>query len=655
MEMLFPGALFKSDVSEVTAKKSSESPETEEGVFAAALSSLLKLASGDDCEEEPRLEDIGKARVLSNLDVQGMIEPAAVESQESGAAKESWLQLEVIGKAKVLSDLDVQGMEEPAAVKSKESGAAKESWPRLFAPKPAAAEAEVQFFAATPAVDLGQAETAKNKALESVSRTEGTVLHYGKDSGRSEHRVPKEVEGSQSPPLKLGPTEEDGGFVREQTESAASLDEMLKAAKATKATQGQRSGQEDKHDWPAAAAERSLADPKRAASTNPLGSNHPSIGGPEGKEPALHEHISEFPGEPWERITSRKCFPEDQGSYDRSKQETVEGKPAPVFSKKPAAEPVRERGNSVHSRLEALRPGTSYELKEESRVYAQRREAGNTASQFRVTAAGALPENQLTKMESERHVPLPQRQTVENHARHLASSRPAFDGLRPDVHESDAEPRPEGPTRLEAEGLQTLTRQSGTQSERLTRPPLSAENHSGAQPPVAVMPESMEVHHSRTESPTALGGQLVDQGEANSVIEQLVRGMNIELTKTGGEVTIQLKPDSLGEVSVRVSIEQGVVSAQFAAENLQVKEIINAQLVQLRISLEEMGLDVGEFAVDVSTSDEQQSFADEGFQEGRDIQRPGTEDEIPYTQVSEKPTRFGVYRQLGLSTLDMQA
>lgn len=72
-----------------------------------------------------------------------------------------------------------------------------------------------------------------------------------------------------------------------------------------------------------------------------------------------------------------------------------------------------------------------------------------------------------------------------------------------------------------------------------------------------------------------------------------------------GEIRIELKPESLGELKVKVVIEQGVVSAELMAESVAVKEVLAAQLNQLRSSLQDMGMNVAKLTVNVSSGDTQ--------------------------------------------------
>jgi len=86
---------------------------------------------------------------------------------------------------------------------------------------------------------------------------------------------------------------------------------------------------------------------------------------------------------------------------------------------------------------------------------------------------------------------------------------------------------------------------------------------------------------------------------SNQVMEQIVRGIELNLKGEYGEIRLQLKPDSLGEVEVRIASNNGIVSAEFIAESQRVKALIEAGLPQLKQQLIEQGLNVQELSVQV--------------------------------------------------------
>ncbi len=92
----------------------------------------------------------------------------------------------------------------------------------------------------------------------------------------------------------------------------------------------------------------------------------------------------------------------------------------------------------------------------------------------------------------------------------------------------------------------------------------------------------------------------VEPGAGSELAERMFAVLN----KERSEVRIQLKPDHLGELKIKVAVEQGVVSAEFITENQAVKNIIEAHLPELRSALQDLGTQVAELAVHVGTQGE---------------------------------------------------
>lgn len=71
---------------------------------------------------------------------------------------------------------------------------------------------------------------------------------------------------------------------------------------------------------------------------------------------------------------------------------------------------------------------------------------------------------------------------------------------------------------------------------------------------------------------------------------QIVQSIRLRAQNGGGEAHIRLKPDYLGELTVAVKVEQGVVTARLHAETPAVREWMEANQQGLRHSLAEQGL-----------------------------------------------------------------
>jgi flagellar hook-length control protein FliK len=127
-------------------------------------------------------------------------------------------------------------------------------------------------------------------------------------------------------------------------------------------------------------------------------------------------------------------------------------------------------------------------------------------------------------------------------------------------------------------------------------------------------------------------------GEASAVQPQrLVREVADQISTLAGqgkqEFQIQLHPDTLGRLHVRLSIEDGAVTIRVRAESGEARSAIESGLGSLRQSLEEQGLRVDRLVVAESLT-----------QSGSDNQHPrrsrGWVDENPTTRRESEGTDF---------------
>lgn len=94
-----------------------------------------------------------------------------------------------------------------------------------------------------------------------------------------------------------------------------------------------------------------------------------------------------------------------------------------------------------------------------------------------------------------------------------------------------------------------------------------------------VVPEAKQVLQQPLNDPYNVASQIVDQA-------RLVNGQK------NTEMIIQLKPEHLGELTLKVTVESGVVSASFHSNNSEVRNIIEASLPQLKQDLSNQGLKI---------------------------------------------------------------
>ncbi|MDG0812428.1 flagellar hook-length control protein FliK [Cohnella rhizosphaerae] len=83
---------------------------------------------------------------------------------------------------------------------------------------------------------------------------------------------------------------------------------------------------------------------------------------------------------------------------------------------------------------------------------------------------------------------------------------------------------------------------------------------------------------------------------ASQFAEQMDKFLVKQFKLTSGngisEANINLRPEHLGEVQIRLTIQNGVLNAQFVAHNEAAKELLENQMAQLRGSLQNQGIQV---------------------------------------------------------------
>jgi len=106
------------------------------------------------------------------------------------------------------------------------------------------------------------------------------------------------------------------------------------------------------------------------------------------------------------------------------------------------------------------------------------------------------------------------------------------------------------------------------------------------------------------------------QPETNQIMDQIVEYMKFNLKPEMQEMEMQLHPASLGTVHVQIAAKDGVITAQFAAQNEAVKTVLETQMIQLKEQFEEQGIKVEAVEVTVANHAYGEQFG--GEQEAAD-------------------------------------
>ncbi len=102
----------------------------------------------------------------------------------------------------------------------------------------------------------------------------------------------------------------------------------------------------------------------------------------------------------------------------------------------------------------------------------------------------------------------------------------------------------------------------------------------------------------------------------DDVFAQIVEKAKVSLDHGNGEMEVNLKPDHLGKLHLKVSVENQLVTAKFVAESQQVKEIIETNLNQLRRNLQDNGIQVDQLMVSVGQHNNEGAFQNASHNSG---------------------------------------
>lgn len=140
----------------------------------------------------------------------------------------------------------------------------------------------------------------------------------------------------------------------------------------------------------------------------------------------------------------------------------------------------------------------------------------------------------------------------------------------------------------------------------------------------------------------------------DAIIRQVAEQIQLRVGKGQSEMQLEIKPEHLGPLTLKVSIEDGLVTANFTVARGMVKDILQANLSELRNALEQQGLKVDQFNVMLGGGSDQghrfsNPYARESF--GRQYSRG-----YPSTQQGEfdSPAAWMALRGTG-SRLDFLA
>lgn len=104
--------------------------------------------------------------------------------------------------------------------------------------------------------------------------------------------------------------------------------------------------------------------------------------------------------------------------------------------------------------------------------------------------------------------------------------------------------------------------------------------------------------------------------------EQMIQSGKLKLLATKQEMEIQLKPEYLGKLAIRLTLENGAMTARFIVESHQVGRMLEQNLPQLKQTLAEQGIRFDQAQVEVGDPGSFSQEREPQWQQGRTPREP---------------------------------
>jgi flagellar hook-length control protein FliK len=136
--------------------------------------------------------------------------------------------------------------------------------------------------------------------------------------------------------------------------------------------------------------------------------------------------------------------------------------------------------------------------------------------------------------------------------------------------------------------------------------------------------------HSANVKTVAMKGSMASNPFEDKIIQQIIKGTSVSLNvgKDVSEMMIKLNPKELGNVSLKISLENEQLVAKFNVENQTVKEVLESRLDDLRTALSDKGFTIEGLDVSVSQDAEEQFQSYEEFIKQQKGKKRFDEDEL---------------------------
>ncbi len=104
--------------------------------------------------------------------------------------------------------------------------------------------------------------------------------------------------------------------------------------------------------------------------------------------------------------------------------------------------------------------------------------------------------------------------------------------------------------------------------------------------------------------------------DVEQIISQIEDQIRVRITDVSQSLEMQLNPANLGRVEMHLTMKAGALTAQFEAENVHVREVMQSQAAELKHNLEQQGIRVESVEVTLRERGFEQNFMQENNQAG---------------------------------------
>ncbi len=149
---------------------------------------------------------------------------------------------------------------------------------------------------------------------------------------------------------------------------------------------------------------------------------------------------------------------------------------------------------------------------------------------------------------------------------------------------------------------------------------------------------------------TALATAMMNQSDDASMkanAQDVVRNAQLLMRNGGGEMKMQLKPEGVGEINLKVSVKNGQVAVQMLTESDSAKKLLENGIEDLKTSLAQNKLHVDALKIEVGTEMSKQRFEQSQQESGREQARQLAQDFLGSFRQDREAFRQGFADQSG--------